>query len=141
MTSTATGTRTVPATRAQVLALLLDPQRLPDWNPAFLSMSGPRQAALGQDYELRTLPNLRGTFRYTLIAQDRVHMEWTVPGMSERCEWTLHETGAGTRVDHAVTRSGPLAAVLRHALATLPGLRLDRLAETVPSATAALTGV
>ncbi|WUH93553.1 SRPBCC family protein [Streptomyces sp. NBC_00433] len=142
MTSTATGTRTVPATPDQVRALLLDPLKLPAWNPAFLSVAGPRTAAAGQDYDLRTLPNLHGALRYTEITRDRIRMEWTVPGMREQCEWVLHDAGgAGTRVDHAVTRSGPFAAVLRHALADLPGLRLDRLAETAPSASPAPTAI
>ncbi|WP_327291159.1 SRPBCC family protein [Streptomyces sp. NBC_01198] len=140
MTSTATGARTVPFSRAQVHALLLDALRLPEWNPAFLAIAGSRTPTVGEDYDLRTLPNLRGTFRYTEITADRVRMEWTVPGMREHCEWVLRDTGTGTRVDHAVTRSGPLAAVLRHSLADLPGLRLDRLAETLPSAAAATIG-
>ncbi|SHN28793.1 hypothetical protein [Actinacidiphila paucisporea] len=57
-------------------------------------------------------------------------MEWTVPGMHEQGEWTLRDKGSATEVLHSVQRTGPLAAVLRHTLDTLPTLRLDRLTDT-----------
>ncbi|WP_327287870.1 SRPBCC family protein [Streptomyces sp. NBC_01198] len=129
MTS-ATGSRLITAPADRIHALLLQPRRLPDWNPAFLSLTGPEEALLDQDYQLRTLPDLRGTFRYTEISPHRIRMEWTVPGMHENCEWILHDKGATTEVVHSVQRTGPLAAVLRHTLDTLPTLRLDRLTDT-----------
>jgi hypothetical protein len=82
---------------------------------------------VGEVYHLTALRGIRGTFSYTAIGADRIEVAWEVPGMRERCVWTMLPQPGGVRVGHEVGRSGPLAMVLRAAFAELAELRLDRL--------------
>ncbi|KQP01177.1 SRPBCC family protein [Leifsonia sp. Leaf264] len=127
----AIGERLLSAPLERVREVLLDPLALPHWNPAFVSVQGARAAIVGESYTLATIQGLRGTFGYTAIEPTSIGMTWSVPGMQETCSWTLQATDAGTLVTHEVNRSGPLAVALRGALSGLPGLRLDRLDQTV----------
>lgn len=51
---------TVPASADDVRRVLLDPLALPDWNEAFLSLSGPAEPVVGQSYRIRVRPGLTG---------------------------------------------------------------------------------
>lgn len=104
----------------RIYAVLTDPLALPQWNEAFLSISGPPQPVAGVRYRLAVRPGLPGHWEYTTIQPDLIEAEWSVPGFRERGTWTLrpHE-GGGTLVTHAFQHTGPLAAVLSR----LPGRR------------------
>jgi hypothetical protein len=130
--SVESGTRMIAASADVVRTVLLRPLDLPTWNPAFVEVTGPAEARVGQAYGLKAIRGLRGTFSYTGIGETRVDMAWDVPGMRERCSWTLRPTtGGGVEVTHELSRSGPLAIVLRSAFAGLAQLRLDRLEQLV----------
>lgn len=118
-----------PAAPAVVHAILLDPARIPEWNPAFLALAGSEQAAVGVDYPILVRPGLRGSFRYRAIGEGRIETEWSVPGFREVAEWEIAAAGTGTIIRHRFGHSGPLAHALRHAFRGVAGLRLERLAE------------
>jgi len=108
---------------------LLAATRLPEWNPAFVNVAGPAVATVAAEYELETIRGLRGSLAYTRIDAEQITMTWRVPLLSETGTWLIEEHGpARTQVTHTVERHGPLAAAISHTLATLPRLRLDRLA-------------
>lgn len=121
--------RNVAASAELVLGILLRPLALPQWNPAFLAISGPAYPATSHAYSLTVVGGIRGEFRYLGIRPDRVEMEWNVPGMFERCSWVLEPAHDGTRVRHELQRTGPLAIVFRRQAEVLPRLRLDRLSD------------
>ncbi len=112
----------------QIRAVLLDAARLPDWNPAFLSL-GP--AAPDGSYPIRVRGGLRGRFRYTLTEKLRLESAWHVPGLAETNYWELSPTGDGTTVEHGFVHTGPVGAVMRGAFASAAGLRVDRLKSRV----------
>ena len=116
---------------ARVHDILLPAPELPDWNPAFVRVEGPARATTGVEYRLDAIRGLRGTLTYTRIDSDAITISWRVPGLSETGRWQLspQPVRQRTRVTHTVERHGPLAALLGHALDTLPRLRLERLAE------------
>lgn len=120
---------TVAAPAAVVRRILLTPLELADWNPAFLAISGEATAAVGQPYAIRVKPRFNGTLRYTAITDDRIDIDWQIPGLHETGTWTLIDEGASTVVRHSFTHSGPLARVLRNAFEGVATLRLDRLAD------------
>lgn len=132
--NTDTSTRLIDAEPAMVRAILLQPLRLPEWNPAFVELRGPHDAEENRSYELTGIRGLRGTFRYSSIRPDFIQMDWTVPGMHETSAWELVPNGRGTTVIHTVGRSGPLALLLAHALSGLAQLRLERLAHVARTA-------
>lgn len=121
--------RYFPAAQSKIATLLLRPLDLPAWNPAFLSIDGGSEAVVGQPHPITVTGGLRGTFQYTQITPDIIAMDWHAPGLREYCDWTLVAQGAGTLVTHSITRTGPLSMPLRRALAGLPGLRFERLAQ------------
>ena len=125
--------RLITAPAAVVRDILLRPLDLPSWNPAFLEIEGSPVAQTGQAYRLTALRGLRGTFRYDAIEADRIVMVWDVPGLHERCVWTVEPVDDGVRVGHEVERTGPLSILLRPALAGLADLRLDRLQQVAGS--------
>jgi hypothetical protein len=116
---------------ARVHDILLDAPELPDWNPAFVRVEGPARATTGVEYRLDVIRGLRGTLTYTHIDAEMIVMSWTVPLLRETGAWTLapHATPHQTRVAHEVERRGALATFLGQSLDSLPGLRLERLAE------------
>ncbi len=129
---TATGSALIPASIDEILGTLLDATRLPEWNPAFVSVRGPATAERGSVYELRAIKALRGEFRYSHVSRNRVETRWDVPGLAEVASWDLGDSdGSRTLVTHAVSRTGPLGALLAGTLESLPKLRLDRLTARV----------
>lgn len=119
----------IPATPDEVRRVLLDPLALPAWNPAFHSVAGPLQAAIGVQYRIRVRPGLTGVAEYTEISPNRIGLAWNVPGFHEVGSWTFEPRGAGTLARHEFQQSGPLATALRPAYRGVAGLRLQRLAE------------
>lgn len=126
----ATETRTVNAPIAALRDILLAAPKLPEWNPAFVRLTGASYAAEGSAYELETIRGLRGILTYTHVQERIIEFSWNIPMLTETGIWNLIEDGRGcTMVTHTVQRGGPLALVLAHTLQTLPRLRLDRLVE------------
>ncbi|GAB2471614.1 hypothetical protein GCM10027063_10210 [Promicromonospora xylanilytica] len=128
--STATSSAVIDAPIAHVRTALLSATQLPEWNPAFVKVEGPPRAVAGTEYRLEVIRGLRGTLVYTHIDGGAITISWRVTGLSETGEWQLTPLDTRqTRVTHAVERDGPLALLLGHTLATLPSLRLERLAQ------------
>lgn len=126
-------TRLIHAPPARIRAILLDPLALPEWNPAFHTITGPPQATTGTQWPITARGNLRGYWEYAQISDLRVDTVWQVTGLHETGTWELAPDAAGTRVTHAFGHRGPLAVVLSRAYAGVAELRLDRLAERVAS--------
>jgi hypothetical protein len=118
-------TLTIAADRDAIRAVLLDVLALPEWNEAFVSVSGPPVPAVGTTYTLHVRPGLSGRLEYGAIEPDRIEIHWHVPGFRETGVWTLGDSGL---VTHTFTHSGPLAAVLKPAYRGIAEVRLDRLA-------------
>lgn len=127
---------TVDASPERVRGLLLDPLALPGWNPAFHSIDGPPEAAVGHEYRITVRPGLPGHFGYQDIRPDLIVTAWQVPGFSEEGNWLLRRHGAQTIVRHDFTHTGPLAALLSRAYRGVAGLRLERLSRTVAAKSA-----
>jgi hypothetical protein len=111
-----------------VRAILLEPLSLPDWNPAFHTISGSATAMVGRDYPI-VARGLRGRFAYTDITDARVDMAWRVPGFAETATWDLTSADGGTVVLHGFRHTGPLAVLLTRAYQGVAALRLQRLAD------------
>lgn len=120
--------RLFAASPHQVRAVLLDPLALPEWNPAFSTVSGPREADTRHEYRI-TARGLPGSLAYEAIEPRTIRMAWQVTGFVEVGTWTMTTTGAGTSVHHKFVHSGPLARFLRRAYRGVADLRLDRLAD------------
>ncbi|MFI6827159.1 hypothetical protein ACIBG5_08675 [Kribbella sp. NPDC050241] len=118
-------TLTIPADRDAIRAVLLDVLALPEWNEAFVSLSGPAVPAVGTTYKLQVRPGLSGRLEYAVIEPDRIEIHWQVPGFRETGVWTIGDSGL---VTHTFTQAGPLAAVLKPAYRGIAPVRLDRLA-------------
>lgn len=118
-------TRTIPADRDAIRAVLLDVLALPEWNEAFVSLSGPSVPAVGTPYQLQVRPGLSGRLEYAAIEPDRIEIHWQVPGFREIGVWTVDDSGL---VTHTFTQSGPLATLLKPAYRGIAEVRLDRLA-------------
>ncbi|WP_454114989.1 SRPBCC family protein [Microbacterium lacticum] len=126
----ATGTAVIDAPVDSIREALLAATHLPEWNPAFVRVTGPARATPGATYDLDAIKGLRGTLTYTRAEPRAIAFTWQVPLLSETGTWQLNEHGpARTVVTHTVERHGALAIALAHTLGTLPLLRLDRLAE------------
>jgi hypothetical protein len=119
----------VPAAPALVRAILLQPLRIPDWNPAFVSLTGPEEAAVEVDYPIVVRGGLRGAFQYSAIEDQHIGWTWQVPGLREVGDWRLTPQDRRTLVYHGFAHGGPLAWVLRSAFEGVVHLRLDRLAK------------
>lgn len=119
-------TITVAASRSEILDVLLDATHLPDWNPAFTSVT----PASGDVWNVRALGVLSGTLIYTTDGDADLVMNIAIPGLSERSTWAITEFLGGARVTHRVVQEGALTRVIGSAEASLvPGKRLSRLAE------------
>lgn len=129
MSRTERATMFMPVPPGAVQRVLQDPLRMAEWNPAFLAISGPSQALVGNEYALRVRPGLPGRFRYTLITDSVIGTAWEVPGLFEEGTWRIASHGEGLRVTHSFTHSGPLAQALRHAFVGVATLRLQRLSD------------
>jgi hypothetical protein len=118
----------LPFAREDILDVLLSPLRLPTWNPAFQSLSGPNEPRVGQEYTLLARSRLRGHLEYTEINRGRVRMRWDIPGLAEDGWWELQDADFGTPVVHGFVHAGPLAPVMERAFRGVASLRLQRLA-------------
>ncbi|HEX8095208.1 SRPBCC family protein [Jatrophihabitans sp.] len=127
-----TATVRIQAPAAAVLDVLLDAERLPDWNPAFLTVA-PASPGTPGSHPIRVRGGLAGTYRYTEAGPLRVEATWEVPGLSETNYWSLRAEGGETVVEHGFRHRGMLAAVLRGAFATVARQRVDRLKSQVES--------
>lgn len=122
-------TQFVPAAPHVVRSILLQPRKIPAWNPAFLSLTGPESAATGVEYPITVRGGLRGTFQYSGITERRIGWTWRVPGLHEVGEWSLTPQDGGALVHHKLAHQGPLALMLRSAFEGVVYLRLGRLTE------------
>jgi hypothetical protein len=121
----------IDATTLQVRAVLLEPLRLPGWNPAFRRVTGPAQVIVDQRYSISVRPGLSGHFSYRSIERDRIDTRWDVRGFTETASWRVGQHGNRTEVIHGFEHTGPLAAVLSPAYRGVAELRLRRLAQRV----------
>ncbi len=121
--------RLIRAPRAMVLSVLLDPLRLPEWNPALTSLAGPPHAAVGVRHPITMRRRLHGSFEYVQIEHARIDTTWQVPGFTERATWRLEDRGLDTYVTHESDRHGPLATLLHAGFRGVDELRLQRLAD------------
>ncbi|GAB3599146.1 SRPBCC family protein [Microbacterium tumbae] len=138
----ATGTMILDAPIRPVRDTLLAATRLPEWNPAFVRVSGIDPAVRGAEYALEAIRGLRGKLTYTQTESYTIAFSWEVPLLSETGLWQLAEPSPGrTLVTHTVERRGALAMALVHTLGTLPGLRLERLSERLSGALGTLPSV
>jgi hypothetical protein len=124
----------IPAPLPRVRELLLRPLELPEWNSAFVSLTGPGTPATGLPYDLTVRGGLRGTFRYEDIGERQITARWQVAGFEEAATWRLEPHGDTTRVVHEISQRGPLARLLSGGFRGVTELRLRRLAERAASA-------
>ncbi|MSS45335.1 hypothetical protein FYJ43_04605 [Cutibacterium sp. WCA-380-WT-3A] len=119
-------TITVAASRAAILNVLLDATHLPDWNPAFTSVTPANDGA----WHVRALGILSGTLTYSTSSDADLVMSIVIPGLSERSTWTITKLSGGATVTHRVVQEGVLTRVIGSSEASLvPGKRLSRLAD------------
>lgn len=129
------GTRIIDAPLGRIRELLLDAERLPEWNPAFWSVEPPPRDDAATDHAIVVRPGLHGTWCYTRVDDRRIDAVWQVPGLRETGTWLLEPDGASaTTVTHAFSQNGTLARLLAGAYRGVAGLRLDRLAAQVGAA-------
>ena len=108
--------------------VLLQVAQLPQWNPAFLSITGSPTAHIGEPHPIRVRGGLPGQFQYDLINPERVESSWQVPGLRETNLWQLHlAADQSTVVTHDFAQSGPLAALPRPSTGRVARRRLVRL--------------
>lgn len=117
------GTRRLQVPLLRVRQVLLEPQQFPWWNPAFLSLRGPREPATGVRYPIVVHGGLHGFFEYLDIGTRSVSTTWQVPGFRETGTWCLEPRRAATLVRHEYEHHGEQAP-----LRALAGLGLHRLA-------------
>ena len=123
------GSRVINASRATIANILADIRRLPEWNPAILSVTAVDPVALiGNRYPIRAKLPGSPTITYEQVSTDCV--VWRLDGLQ------AHETGAWklvsladqeTEVTHTIAHSGAIFRMLAGAFLSVPGLRLDRL--------------
>ena len=123
------GSRVITASRATIANILADIRRLPEWNPAILSVTAVDPVALiGNHYPIRAKLPGSPTITYEQVSTDCV--VWRLDGLQ------AHETGTWKLVSvadhktegtHTITHSGAIFRMLTGAFRTVPGLRLDRL--------------
>lgn len=121
------GTRRLHVPMPRVRRVLLEPQQLPGWNPAFLSLGGPRVPDTGVRYPITVYGGMHGFFEYLDIGARYVSTTWQVPGFRETGTWCLEPRGAATLVRYEYEHHGDGAGPLR----ALSGLGLHRLAGRV----------
>jgi hypothetical protein len=124
-----TGSRMIKATGTTIANILADIRRLPEWNPAILSVPTDDSTAIAQkEYSIRA--KLPGSPTMTYEEVSRGQIIWRLDGFQ------AHETGTWklvpvteqiTEVTHIITHRGALFRVLAGAFHNVPGLRLDRL--------------
>jgi hypothetical protein len=133
MNDLVTATVAVRGSVERISAILLDVQKLADWNPAFLSIGSPDADGA---CPIRVRGGLRGSFRYTRTEGLRLESAWQVPGLSETNYWILRPDGDQTIVEHGFQQHGLVATLLRGAFATAGQLRVNRLKDRVETGSA-----
>lgn len=82
--------RFVPVAPQVVRSILLQPRQIPDWNPAFLSLTGPHTAAVGVPYPI---------LGHTEELAASLQAVWDCPdGVSALVEWTRHIARSHPRI-------------------------------------------
>ncbi|WP_104133803.1 hypothetical protein [Cryobacterium sp. Y62] len=123
------GSRVINASRVAIANILADIRRLPEWNPAILSVTAVDPVALiGKPYPIRAKLPGSPTITYEQVSKD--YVVWRLDGLQahETGAWKLVSVGEHkTEVTHAITHSGAIFRLLAGAFRTVPGLRLDRL--------------
>ncbi|TFD09393.1 SRPBCC family protein [Cryobacterium sp. TMT1-66-1] len=124
-----TGIRMIKATSTTIANILADIRRLPEWNPAILSVTTDDPTAVAEkEYSIRA--KLPGSPTITYDEVSRGQIIWRLDGFQ------AHETGTWklvpvteqmTEVTHIITHRGAVSRVLAGAFQSVPGLRLDRL--------------
>lgn len=124
-----TGSRMIKATSTTIANILADIRRLPEWNPAILSVTTDDPTAVAEkEYSIRA--RLPGFPTITYDEVSRGQIIWRLDGFQ------AHETGTWklvpvteqmTEVTHIITHRGAVFRVLAGAFQGVPGLRLDRL--------------
>ncbi|TFD63208.1 hypothetical protein E3T39_00410 [Cryobacterium suzukii] len=124
-----TGSRMIKAASTTIANILADIRRLPEWNPAILSVTtDDSTAVVEKKYSVRAKLPGSTTIAYDAVSRDQII--WRLDGFH------AHETGTWklvpvndqmTEVTHAITHSGAVFLVLAGAFQSVPGLRLDRL--------------
>ena len=124
LTSDFDGVATLHHSASRITEVLRAAVRLPEWNPAFSSVT----TASGAAYRVHALGGLlKGTLEYLDDARG-VAMLITLPGLREESTWVLEESGSGTRVTHRVRQQGTLVPLIgAQEAAMVPHKRLARL--------------
>ncbi|MBF6300839.1 hypothetical protein IU459_25310 [Nocardia amamiensis] len=71
----------IDAPPQQILAVLLDPLTLPEWNAALTTVAGARVALMDGDYRITVL-SLPGHLTYRSIRSRMVRIAWQVAGFA-----------------------------------------------------------
>lgn len=121
----------IQAPASEILAILLDPAALPEWNPAFSEVCAEGTARVGLPNPIRVRGLLRGELVYDAISERDVAITIRIPGMTEQGTWQLADSPGGTTVTHAFTQSGMLAQLLESATRDVASLRVSRLRQRV----------
>jgi hypothetical protein len=121
----------IDAPASDILEILLAAAALPEWNPAFSSVSAKGPATVGRPTPIRVRGSLRGEMVYDRISDSEIATTMRIPGLTERGTWQLTEIPAGTTVTHAFTQSGVLAELLEPSTRDVAGLRVHRLRERI----------
>ena len=129
----------IEAPASEILAILLDPAALPEWNPAFSEVFAEGTATVGKPNPIRVRGLLRGALVYDRISDSEVAITIRIPGLTEQGTWQLARSGGGTTVTHAFTQSGMLAQLLESATRDVASLRVNRLRARVANPRAVIS--
>ena len=119
----------INAPASDIFAILLDAAALPEWNPAFSSVSAKVPVSVGQRIPIRVRGFLRGELVYERINDTEVATTMRIPGLTEVGTWQLAMVPGGTTVTHAFTQSGALAELLEPSTRDVASLRVNWLRE------------
>ena len=108
------------------MAVLLDGQRLGDWNPA-ISVIGEIEAGV---FAIKA-HGLAGKLTYGRSGgEGELSMRIRIPGLLEEGDWVVEEHAFGSLVRHHMRWSGPLVPLIGAREASkVPALRIARLRE------------
>lgn len=129
-------TRRLHASLPRVLRVLLEPHQLPEWNPTFVSLGGPREPRTGVRYPITAIGGMHGFFEYLDIGARHVSTACRVHGFREAATWYLEPRRGATVVQHEFEHHGDHAS-----LRALAGLGLYRLAGRVAKPDASWSAV
>ena len=116
------GSRMIKATTANIANILADVRRLPEWNPAILSVTTDDPTAVPQKKYL-IQAKLPGSATLTYEEVSRGQIVWRLDGFQahETGTWKLAAvTEQVTEVTHIITHSGAFLRVLVSAFHAVP---------------------